>query len=267
MRRNIVNLLIHGLFTSLKTLISAVIVIFLLLNYGKVFAYDMGSTTYRIWSSTISVGGTDLQTSTSYMMRDTIGENVVGESTSTSYKLRSGYQPMLETYISLSLSTSSVTMFPSIGGLTGGVATGTYIITVLTENPAGYSLFVSASTSPALKSGAYSFADYTLAAANTPDYDWSIVSSSSEFGFSPEGSDITQSFKDNGFSCATSTQDTPDRCWYNFSTSTENISLSYSSNHPSGSQTTIKLKAQSGTSHFQQAGSYQATITNTAVAN
>ncbi|MFC1789718.1 hypothetical protein ACFLYY_01940 [Patescibacteria group bacterium] len=229
---------------------------------------DMTSTNYNIWETSINVGGLDIQTSTSYTLRESIGEPIVGESTSTSYKLKSGYQPMLESYISLSVSTDTVVMLPNIGGVSGGIATGTFFATVITDNPAGYSLSVNASTSSALQSGSDSFADYTPASAEIPDYNWSISSNTSEFGFSPEGADITQKFKDNGAdTCATSTNDTASKCWYNFLTSDENIALKYSSNHPSGAQTTVKLQAESGSNNIQTSGLYQAVITTTAVVN
>jgi hypothetical protein len=228
---------------------------------------DMTSTNYRVWESTVNVGGQDIQTSTSYDLRESIGEAVVGESTSTSYKLKMGYQPMLESYLSLSVSTDSVVLLPSIGGVTGGTATGNFFATVITDNVAGYSLFINASTSPALKVGSYSFADYTPTVANTPDYNWSIIATTSEFGFSPEGTDITQTFKDNGSTCATSTQDMPDKCWYNFTTTTQQVSQLYSANYPAGGTTTIKLQAQAGSSRMQEPGIYQAQIMTTAIAN
>ncbi len=228
---------------------------------------DMTSTNYKIWESSVNSGGTDVQTSTSYGLRESIGEAAVGEATSTSYRLKMGYQPMLESYLSLSVSTDSIAMLPSINGVAGGTATGTFSATVITDNPAGYSLYFNASTSPALKSGSYSFADYTPAAANTPDYTWSIVSADSEFGFSAEGADIAQIFKDDGSSCATSSQDTADKCWYGFSTTAQQVSQVYSVNYPLGTATTIKLQAQAGAARMQEAGTYSAIITTTAVAN
>jgi len=254
---------------GLKVFSICIIVCFLAGVY-PFFAFgqpDMTSTNYKIWESSVNVGGQDVQTSTSYGLRESIGETVIGEATSTSYRVRTGYQPMLESYISLSVSTGSVTMLPAINGVTGGTATGTFSATVITDNPAGYSLYVNASTSPALKSSSYSFADYTPATAGTPDYVWSVGVSASEFGFSPEGSDISQTFKDNGVSCATSTQDGADKCWYSFSTTSRQISQAYSVNYPLGTMTAIKLQAQAGSSRAQEAGTYSAIITTTVVAN
>lgn len=228
--------------------------------------YEMGSDSYLIWSSSINAGGHS-QTSTSYRMRDTIGEFVAGTATSTSYKLKMGYQPMLEGVISLT-SPSDVVLNPDIGGVSGGTADGSATWKVTTDNPAGYTLSIQASTTPALATSSYSFADYTPAAAGTPDYTWLILAADSEFGFTPEGTDIAQKFKNNDSNaCATGTSDTADKCWYNFAASDENIALRYFSNHPSGTDTAVKFRAESGASHIQENGVYQATIIVTAAAN
>jgi len=119
-----------------------------------------------------------------------------------------------------------------------------------------------------LVSGADSFADYTPAVVGVPDYTWSIASTASEFGYTAEGSDIVQLFKDDGVSCNNlGGSDTSSACWYNFSTSDENIAQSYLSNHASGTETIVSFRAESGSSHFQALGSYQASIIFTAVSN
>jgi hypothetical protein len=243
-----------------------ILTVFCLVISCSVRAYVMSSPNYRIQSDSINVGGTH-QESNNYTSEDTIGEIATGESTSTLYKLKAGYQQMQESYISMSFSTPSVELLPSIGGLSGGMATGTVLITVITDNPAGYSLYVNASTSPTLESGSFGFADYTPSTPGTPDFAWAISSLNSEFGFTPEGTDIVQKFKDDSSHCATGTNDTVDKCWYNASTSAENISQRYLPNHPAGTQTTLEFKAESGQSHFQEQGTYQATITSTLVAN
>jgi len=247
-------------------LIPVLVVSFFVLQ-SKVQAYEMASTSYRIQESSVNVGGLDSETSTSYKLRETIGESAIGTATSTSYKLQMGYQPMISGYISLSVSASSVTLLPAISTISGGTATSSYTATVTTDNPGGYALYVVASTNPALKSGANSFADYAPAIEATPDFVWSVAANASEFGFTPEGTDIAQRFLDNGLDeCATSSSDTADACWYGFSTSTENIASASSANDPSGTITTIKLKAESGSSKSQAAGAYQAVITSSAVA-
>jgi hypothetical protein len=225
---------------------------------------EMVSNNYLIWSSYINVGGHP-QTSNNYKMRETIGGFATGGSISPSFKLNAGWQPMQETVISLT-SPSDVTMDPAIGGVTGGTGNGQAVWTVTTDSPSGYTLAIKANTSPALQSDSYSFANYTPAGAN-PDYSWLIGSADSEFGFTPEGNDIVQEYRDDSSTCNTGADDTADKCWYGFSASDETIAQSFSANHPSGTTTTVKFRAESGSSHLQPEGTYQATITVTATAN
>jgi hypothetical protein len=255
----------------MKNFLPVIVIFSLLAGAYSVLAYEMGSSGYRIQSSSLNIGGAR-QSSTSYQMEETIGEIASDESASASYKLKAGYQQMQEVYISIS-APDDVTMSPAINGVIGGTGNGSASWTVITDNPAGYTLSIKASTSPALKCssggcnvGVDSFVDYTPAGAN-PDYNWGIAATDSEFGFTPEGADIVQKYKDDTSACNVGTNDTPYKCWYNFSTSNENIASPSSANHPTGTITTVKFRAQSGSSHLQVEGSYQATITVTAAAN
>lgn len=229
-------------------------------------AYVASSTNYRIQSDSVNIGGI-LSTSTSYKVEDTLGEIATGVSTSTNYQLNAGYQQMQEVYLSIS-APEDVSMSPSIGGVTGGTGNGSASWTVITDDPAGYSLTIKASTSPAMMSNTVageSFANYTPAGAD-PDFSWSVASADSEFGFSPEGSDIVQKYKDNGSACNAGSGDTSDKCWDSLSTSIKSIAGSSSANHPSGAVTTVKFRAESGSSHIQVNGVYTATTTVTAIA-
>lgn len=248
----------------MKKFLPAIIIFCLLVGIYSANAYVMSSNNYRIQSDSINVGGAR-EGSATYRMEDTIGEIASDESSSASYKLKAGYQQMQEVYLSIS-SPADVTMSPAIGGVAGGTGNGSTSWTVTTDNSAGYTLSIKAGTSPALQSGVNSFADYTPTGAN-PDYNWSIATTDSEFGFTPEGSQIVQKYKDNASACNTGTNDTVDACWYNFSTSNENIVNSSTSNHPSGTATTVKFRAQSGSSHLQVEGTYTSTITATAISN
>jgi len=263
----------------MKKLFSLIILSFLITIcsvwlWREALGYEMESGSYRIQESSVNVGGLSEQTSTSYKMRESIGEIATGISTSSSYKLFAGYQQMQEIYLSVALSTTSLQMSPDIPGITGGSSAATLITTTTTDSPSGYSIYVSASTSPAMKcqSGGCNvetdnFADYTPSTPGTPDFNWEVASNAAEFGFTSEGSHITQKFRDNGSACNTGTNDTPDACWYNFSTSTETIAQSYSANHPSGTPTTIKFQAESGPQNNQTSGNYGAVITITVVSN
>jgi hypothetical protein len=171
---------------------------------------------------------------------------------------------MNQVFLSVS-SAADVTLAPNLGSISGGTANGSTSITVGTDGAAGYSLYVNASTTPALKSGTDSFADYVPGSAN-PDFVFSFLNNQSFFGFSPEGADITSNFKDNGAICATGALDTADACWDGFSTSIKQVANRTSANTPAGTATTLKLRAGAGTSRNQSAGNYSGDITFTATA-
>ncbi len=168
---------------------------------------------------------------------------------------------MQEVYISVS-TVADITL-SNIGGITAASTTGSGSWLVTTDDPAGYSLYIKAGTTPALKSSSSSFADYTPAGAD-PDYGFTVPASTSRFGFSPEGLDITGRFKDNGSLCNAGALDTTNACWDGLTTSDALISQG-AANHPNGATTTVKFKAGIGSSFIQAADAYSATITVTAV--
>ena len=226
-----------------------------------VLSQVMESSNYRIQSDSINFGGARSESS-SYALEDTLGEIATGESESGSYKLKAGYQQMLVSTIAIT-SPSDVTM-TSIEN-SGGTSNASVVWTVTTDERAGYTLGVEASTDPALASGANSFADYTPAGAD-PDFSFSVAASASEFGYSPEGDDIASRFQDNGSACNAGASDAADSCWDGFSTTNESVALSSFANHNTdGTATTIKLRAEIGSGASQVAGTYSATITATAV--
>lgn len=231
------------------------------------------SSNYKIQFESINIGGEEFSTSALYKLKDTIGEVATGLSESSLYKLFAGYRQMDEVFISISVSPSAITMSPSIGGLTGGVSNGSTTVTVITDNLAGYQLQLKATTSPALRCQTECnpatdyFLDYTPENPAIPDFNWLVLATTSEFGFTPEGSHLVQKFKDNGTSCNTGNVDTLDRCWYNLSTNNETIAQSFSNNQPSGTQTVVKFRAESGAQNFQPSGTYQATIIFTSTPN
>jgi len=225
------------------------------------FAYSqvMESSNYRIRSDSINFGGVR-GTSLSYTIEDTLGEIATGLSSSTSYSLRAGYQQMQEVGIAIT-SPSDVTM-PNVSA--SNTSNGEATWTVTTDSPAGYTLSVSASTDPAMISGANSILDYTPAGAD-PDYDFSVASSDAEFGYSPEGADVATRFLDDGALCNSGAGETTDQCWDGFSTLNVSVATGSSANHTSGTATTIKFRAEIGSGSSQAAGTYTATITVTAV--
>jgi hypothetical protein len=234
-----------------------------LVSFEGVFATSMTSSNYSIQIDSVNFGG-GFGSSTNYVGESTFGEVATGPSSSTSYTINAGYQQMDATYLAIS-TVSDVTLSPSISASGGGTANGSTSVTVTTDNPTGYELYIKATSSPALVSGANFFSDYVPAGAN-PDFSFTVGAATSEFGFTPEGSDVVQKYLDNGSVCNTGLTDTTDSCWNGLSTSNELIATKTSDNYPSGSATTLKFRAESGASNTQGAGSYTATTTVTAVA-
>ena len=142
-------------------------------------------------------------------------------------------------------SPADITLAPALTAV--GSATGEASWTVITDNPAGYTLAVNSSVSPAFVSSSDSFANYTPSGA-IPDYSWSVGSSASEFGYTVEGADTATRFKDDGVACNTGILNNTNTCWDTFSTSPVTIASRSNSNTPSGTATTIKLQAEIGSS-------------------
>lgn len=226
-----------------------------------ILAETMQSGTYKIESDSINVGGQD-SSSSNYRLRDTAGEAGTGDSNSGTYALRAGFWQLQDSYIALS--TPSDLALTPIGGINGEASEGTIFWQVTTDNIAGYSMSIASTTTPALKSGSDSFDDYTPSGAN-PDYNFSILSTTSAFGFSPEGTDVSVRFKDNSSVCNVDTTETTAKCWDGLSTTPKTIFQRGTSNQPTGTTATVRFRAESGPDHIQPAGSYSAPITITAI--
>ena len=240
--------------------ISCAVVIVVLILAQDAYGQAMSSSNFKVQSDSVNFGGVR-SGSTSFVTEDTLGEVATGLSSSTNYVMKAGYQQMQDSVISL-VPPSNVTMSPDIGGVIGGTSNGSTTFRVTTDNPAGYTVTITASSSPALVSPDSSFADYTPSGAN-PDFTFLIAPSASEFGFSPEGTDIVQRYKDDGANCNAGSGDTLLACWDSLSTSPITIDTRNSANHPTGVVTKLNFRAQSGSTHIQPDGTYTATTTIT----
>lgn len=228
-----------------------------------VSAYVASSTNYVIEADSVNSGG-GLSASPSYSIEDTVSESGVGVSASASYAVKAGYQQMRDVYLSVTLP-GNVTLLPNMPSVGGGTADGTTGLTVTTDNLAGYAMNIRASTSPALVSGGDSFADYVPSGA-FPDLSFVTPPASSRFGFTPEGADIVPSFRDDGVSCGIGAGDTPSACWQGLSTTPLSVVARATPNHPTGSVTTLRFRAQADAAYIQPAGSYQAVVSVTVMA-
>lgn len=235
---------------------------------GISFAYVMSSSNYRIQSDDASIGG-GAGSSVNYIFADTMGEVSSGPATSTSYALRSGYQEMQQTVISIS-SPGSLTMTPSFGGITGGTANATGTFNVITDNVSGFNMGVKTTGSPppslvASGDASYYFSDYS----STPTYNWSVGSGNAQFGFavSPAtAADLAVALRDNGSSCGSGSN--AGNCWSGFqgSSNINIINRSSRTDPTSGENEVIKFRAQSN-SKFLKSGTYTSAVTVTVSPN
>ncbi len=225
-------------------------------------AQVMSSTNYAIQSDSVNVGGGN-STSTNYGLESTVGEIATDESSSTNYALRAGYQQMQEVYLSMS-SPADVAMAPALGGLTGGIATGSTAVLVTTDSVAGYQITLRAENAPAMQSGVNTIADYVPAGAS-PDFAFINTATSAQLAFSPEDTNLATRYKDNGSSCGVGSGDTANRCWDGLSITDRTVVNALAANHPAGATTTIRFQVGIGGSRAVPAGSYVATTTITAL--
>lgn len=237
--------------------------VFLLANPFAVFGFVMGGSTYRIDSDSINVGGLSFSTSSNYSLGSSVGELATGISSSTVYKISSGFWTSDDVYISITSPADA--NLGSVSGLLGGTGNASSTWVVTTNNSTGYSLSVVSNTYPALKAPTSGIPDYSPVGAD-PDYTFTVASNAARFGFSPEGSDVIQRYKDNGSACNTGSSNTTDACWDGFATTSKMVASSNTGNHPSGTATVLKYRVQIGNAFIQDASPlYEASITVTAI--
>lgn len=222
------------------------------------FAQVRSSTNYQLQSDSINIGG-GLASSTSYGEESTVGEIASGQSTSTNYQLRAGYQQMQEIYLSLSPG-ADIFMTPDIGGLTGGTSNGSTTLTVITDNPAGYSLAIEAQNSPAMQSGVNSIPNHMTITARL----FNTAGGVGRFGYSAFGGDVTSTFKNNGTICG-SGSNVVLQCWRGLQTTPFTLSQGVGSNHPDGATTTVYFRVGIPSGAGVESGEYIATTTITAL--
>ena len=155
-----------------------VLTLTIILSFGfhsNILADFMQSSTYKIQSDSLNLGGAD-SASDNYKLNDTLGEVATGDSNSANYYMHAGYWQMQESYIAIS--SPSDLIMDSMGGLSGGSSEGTMSWVVVTDNTAGYSMSLASTTSPSLKSLEDSISDYTPSGAD-PDYTFTNASANS----------------------------------------------------------------------------------------
>ena len=123
--------------------------------------------------------------------------------------------------IALTLSAANVVMVGSLGGVTGGNATGSVSVAVLTNSTTGYTMDVSFQNSPAMKGEVTnSTAIRNYGSSTEPTYLF-FGSTSAQFAYTvaaSSSSDVDSSFLNNGTACNTGTAMTGNTCWMGAST-------------------------------------------------
>lgn len=154
------------------------------------------------------------------------------------------------------------TMTPNIS-VSADQSIGTSSWLVKTNAALGYSLAVKASASPALVSGANSFADYTEASAGVPEV-WSVGSGDKEFGYSAYGTDTSTGTWGTSASCGAAGIPAVAQKYVGFTTSDKIIATRSAVTPNAGITTTICFAAQQN-AVYAASGTYTATITATAL--
>jgi len=129
---------------------------------------------------------------------------------------------IVNTEISFLTPGSNIVLAPSLGGITGGDATGTVQVVVLTNNRTGYNMTIMASSSGNMVGEAVSgnnIPAYSPAIGGTPDFNFTVPSNKAEFGFTAAASttaDLALPFQTNGSSCGLSGSNASlAHCWLN----------------------------------------------------
>ncbi len=140
---------------------------------------------------------------------------------------------------------------------------GTAVWNVKTNNAAGYTFAVKATTSPALVSGSNSVADYTPAVAATPET-WTVSSGAAEFGFSAFGSHISTGTWGTDSDClAGANVPSAGLKYRDFDTSDITVGSSNATTTTAGVDSTVCFAAEQDTVYIPS-GVYIATIVATA---
>ncbi len=241
--------------------------VFLAGIYHPLFAYVMSSGNYKIQSDDSLTPSGGLGTSANYIFKDTMGEVSTGPSDSSSYAMRAGFQEMQETYLTVS-APADFFMTPDIPGISGGVATGTAPFTVISDNEAGFSMGINASTAHAMlldgSDPTHYFDNYTI--DGVPIYGWNVTSAA-KFGFTVSPGllgGLAPAFSDDGLACGSGSGS--GNCYAGFITTLVNIISTTSRTSNTGEQENIMLKAESN-NNVLESGTYDATITTTVSSN
>lgn len=238
------------------------------------YGQAMSSSNFKIQSDSVNFGGVR-SGSGSFTIEDTLGETATGISSSTNYIMKAGYQQMQDVTIAV-IPAGNVTLSPSIAGLTGGTSNGSTNFVVTTDDPAGYTATIIASSSVGMlgnRDSANSIPALVPATPTVPDFAFeyaSVAPNKAYFGYTVEASttaDTAALFKDDGVNCNTGSGNIEDKCWLNASTTAVTIMNRTSRTDPTGATTTLKFRVvmQANPNPIIPDDTYNATTTVTVI--
>ncbi|MFA6171760.1 MAG: hypothetical protein WCW77_03815 [Patescibacteria group bacterium] len=161
---------------------------------------------------------------------------------------------------------ATITMAPNVT-LSQDSSVGSGTFNVNTSDANGYTLSFKASTTPAMRNGVDSFADYGEGVEGTPE-SWSVGAAAYEFGFTAYGDDVNTGTWGAAGACGTAGADTLSSTmkWmgFNGTTPVAGVATKSTPTAPTGSNTEICVAAEQGDSVSAPSGTYNATIVGTA---
>jgi hypothetical protein len=179
-------------------------------------------------------------------------------------------QQTISAEISFLATSTGVTLTGSIAGITGGTATGTTQVVVLTNSAGGYNMTLGFSGTPAMRgnaTGNTGIVNYGTTSVPTFNF---FASTSAVFAFSVNASnspDVAAAFKNNGTTCNTGSTVTANTCWMGPSTTAMQI-VNRGVAATTSATTTLVFKVNVPNNPFPalQSDTYTATATLTATA-
>ncbi len=224
-------------------------------------SYDplLQSNTYAIPSDVIVSGGGDMAQSTNYSLWDSIGEPIIGLSSTENFTMNAGYRQSDDLIPSLGLSCEGTAILGNI--LFRGTIETDVSCVILAEHTGGYQLSWhvqsgsgGTATGSLISQSNETIAPYSPAVAGTPE-SWTLDPSAAAWG-------------GRLLSASTDTDamwgvDAISEKWLNVGTGSFVIVRRTSDTDPSGSFQQIGLRAEVGSSAITPTGLYQTTITVT----
>jgi len=163
----------------------------------------------------------------------------------------------------ISITDSANTSMSRNLGVTADTAIATSTWNVKTNNAAGYTLGVRATTTPAMRNATNNILDYTPAVVATPET-WSVTNGA-EFGFSAVGTDVSTGTWGPTGSCGSAHVPSASLNYRDFDTTDITIASRAATTTTAGIDTSVCYAVEQDTFYIPS-GVYQATIVATATA-